>query len=160
MANHYSVWTVTDYSEESSPLKVYNGAITAVSIGGFLTDFGALRTATQALVLGTVSDEMWVGDKTMLSNSIPTDPDAQRERKALVTYEGNTSHKLFTCTIPAVRTKDGSNNSLLLAGTDLFDLAAPLVSAWVTAFETLGRTPDSDTETVTVRSIRLVGRNI
>jgi len=160
MADHYSVLTVADYSEEKSGLKVYNGAITAVSIGGFLTALGTLRTATQALVLGTVQQEMWVGDSTLISSSFPTDPDAQRERKALVRYHGNTTNDVFTLTIPAVRTKDSGGDSLLLAGTDKFNLAATEVAAWVTAFEAIGRSPNNDTENVTVDSITLVGRNI
>lgn len=160
MADHYSVLTIGDFSREKSSLKVYNGAITAVSIAGFLTDLAALEAATAGLILGVHQDTMWVGDKTQVSAAWPTDPDAQRERKALVVYEGATTHDVFTLTIPAVRTKTGPGVSLLLAGTDQFDLAAALVSAWVTAFETLGRSPNDDTEAVNVLNIRLVGRNI
>jgi len=161
MAQHYLNITLTDYSAESSPLKVFNGAITAASIAGYLTDLGQFRTATDALTLGTIEREQWVGDNTLISNILPTDPDAQRERKGLVTYVGDTSSKLYTLTIPTIRTKavDGVT-SLLMPATDLFNLAAPLVAAWVTEFETIARTPDNDTETVTVQSIRLVGRNI
>ena len=34
------------------------------------------------------------------------------------------------------------------------------LAAFVTAFQAMARTPDSDTETVTITEIRLVGRNI
>lgn len=160
MADHYSVLTIGDYSEEKSTMKVYNGAITAVSIAGFLTDLAALETATQGLILGTHQDTMWVGDKTQNSAAWPSDPDAQRERKALVRYHGDTTNDVFTLTIPAVRTKDSGGNSLLLPGTDKFNLAETEVAAWVTAFEQIGRSPNDDTETVTVDEITLVGRNI
>jgi hypothetical protein len=161
MPQHYVNLTLTDYSGESSPLKVYNGAVTAASVAGYLTDLGTFRTATDNLTLGTIEREQWVGDNTLISNILPTDPDAQRERKGLVTYVGNTTSKLYTLTIPTIRTKalDGTT-SLLTPGTDLFDLSAGLVAAWVAEFEGLARTPDNDTETVTVQSIRLVGRNI
>ena len=161
MPQHYVNLTLTDYSGESSPLKVFNGAVTLSSIAGYLVDLGTFRTATDNLTLGTIEKEQWVGDNTLISNVLPTDPDAQRERKGLVTYIGNTTSKLYTLTIPTIRTKaaDGTT-SLLVPGTDLFNLTAPLVAAWVTEFQGLARTPDNDTEEVTVQSIRLVGRNI
>ncbi len=160
MADHYSVITIGDYSEEKSTMKVYNGAITAVSIAGFLTDLGALETATTGLVLGTVQQSSWVGDVNTISSAWPTDPDAQRERKGLVRYHGDTSNDVFTLTIPAIRTKDSGGNSLLLPGTDKFNLAETEVAAWVTAFEQIARNPNDDAETVTVDSITLVGRNL
>lgn len=161
MPQHYVTLTLTDYSNESSPLKVFHGAVTLSSIAGYLTDLGTFRTASDNLTLGTVEKEVWVGDNTLISNVVPTDPDAQRERKGLVTYIGNTTSKIYTLTIPTIRTKavDGVT-SLLVPGTDLFNLTAPLVAAWVTQFENLARTPDNDLETVTVQNIRLVGRNI
>jgi hypothetical protein len=110
--------------------------------------------------LGTVTDEQWVGDKTIISQVLPTDPDAQRERKALVVYQGDTNNNKYTVTIPAVRTKDSGGDSLLLPGTDLYDLTLAPTSAFVTRFNSFARTPDSDTETVTILEIRLVGRNI
>jgi len=161
MADHYNVLTYRDYSKELSRMKVYNGAITAVSIAGFLTNLAALETATDNLVLGVRATTQWVGDVVENSAAIPTSLYAQRERKALVTYEGDTSHDVFTLTIPTVRlyAADGTT-PLLIANSDFFDLDAPLVDAWVTAFENIARTPNSDTETVTVISIQAVGRNI
>lgn len=160
MADHYNVLSIADFSKEKSTQKVYNGAITAVSIAGFLTDLAALETATQNLILGTLQQSTWVGDSNQIASTFPTDPDAQRERKALVRYHGNTTNDVFTLTIPAVRTKTSGGVSLLLAGTDEFDLTAGLVAAWITAFEAIGRSPNNDTETVTVDSITLVGRNL
>lgn len=160
MADHYAILTLADFSEEKSSLKVYTGAITAFSIGGFLTQLAALETATQNFALGVLQDSTWVGDKAQVSSAFPVDPDAQRERKALVRYHGNTSNEVFTLTIPSIRTKAGNGDSLLLAGTDKFNLALSPVSNWVTAFEDIARTPNNDQETVTVDSITLVGRNI
>lgn len=160
MAQHYTTWTLLDYSNEKSPLKVFNGAVTLTSIAGFLTDIGTFRTAIDNFTLGTLHNEQWVGDSSLLSNALPTDADAHRERKALVTYIGNTSNKVYTLTIPTVRTKAGDGSSLLVPGTDLFNLALAIPAAFVTQFQGFARTPDNDQEEVTVQSIRLVGRNI
>lgn len=157
---HQSKFAFVDYSNETSGFTIYNGAITALTIADFLTKFGALKAATNDLTLGILKKEVWVGDETTFTTFPPVDPDAQRERKALVVYEGNSTKKLFTITIPTIRTKNAAGESLLMTGTDRFDLSDELVEAWVDAFEAIARTPDSDTETVTVKEIRLVGRNI
>lgn len=155
MANHVSNWTLLDYSGESSSVRMYNGAITAVSIAGFLTSFGNMRTATEGITLGTMKQEQWVGDLTLLSNTPPTNVFAQRELKWLVRYQGNTTSKIFTMEIP---TADPTGR--LIAGTDKADLTETNMAAWVTNFEGFARTPDDDTETVTVLDITLVGRNL
>lgn len=160
MAQHYTEWSVLDYSDEKSPIKLFNGAVTATSISGFVTDIGTLRGLFAAAILGTISTEMWVGDKTLVSSTRPTDPDAQRERKGLVTYTGNTTGKKFTFTIPTIRTKTSGGASLIVPGTDLFNLTLAPLAALVTGIQGFARTPDDDQETVTVQSIRLVGRNI
>lgn len=157
---HLSNFTYLDFSGEKSTVTIYNGAITAVSLPGFLTEFGALRDSINGLSLGAIQQEQWIGDRTSFSNPAPTDPDAQRERKALVTYVGDVSGKRYTITIPMARVKDSSGNSLLLPGTDLYDLTAVPVAAFISAFEQIGRSPDDSLETVTVESIRTVGRNI
>lgn len=156
MANHVSNWTLLDFSNESSGVRMYNGAITAVSIGGFLTAFGGMRTALEGITLGVVKQEQWIGDTTLISSTPPTNEFAQRELKWLVSYKGNTTNKIHTLEIP---TADPVGH--LVAGTDLANLTdGAEMEAFVTAFEAFARTPDSDTETVTVMSIVLVGRNL
>lgn len=87
-AEHYGGFTVQDYSEEVSQFRFNFGAITAVSLPGFLTNFGALRGALENIILGTVQKEYWVGDSTVLDNTPPSNPGAQIELKFLVVYEG------------------------------------------------------------------------
>lgn len=155
MANHVSEWQFLDFSDERSSVRMYNGAVTAVSITGFLTAFGGMRDATAAICLGTVSKEKWVGDETVLSNARPVSAYAQRESKWLVRYKGNTTQKIHTMEIPtadAAHVIPGSDKALLTDGAE--------IEAWVTAFEGFARTPDSDIETVTVLDITLVGRNL
>lgn len=148
-------FTMLDYSNEKSALTIYAGDITAVSLPGFLTDFGALRTAIEAITLGVVQQETWIGDRTVLSNTPPTDPLAQRENKWLVRYVGDTTGKQFGVEIATAELAGGH----LLPMSDFADLTETDMAAFVTAFETIARTPDSDLETVTVQSIQFIGRN-
>lgn len=156
-----STFTLMDYSREKSSVTIYNGAITAISLPGFLTDFGAVRNAIDAITNGTMHKEMWVGDNTILSQIAPTSPAAQRELKWLVQYQGDTSNKLYQITLPTADPTgvDGSGRPRLVPGSDLANLDNTQIAAFVTAFETIARTPDDDTETVTVLEMRLVGRN-
>lgn len=154
---HLSKFTINDRSGEKSNHTLYNGAITAGSLPGFLTDFGAYRTALEAIILGNVTQEEWVGDRTQLTEAIPASNFAQRELKLLIRYVGDTSGGIHTLEIP---TPDLANLTID-PSTDLVDLAdGGIMAAWVTAFQTIARTPDDDTETVTVQSARVVGRNI
>jgi len=152
---HLSQFTLLDFSNEKSGVTVYNGAITAVSIAGFLTNFGALRTAIEGITLGTMHQEAWIGDRELISNTLPTNAEAQREKKWLVTYTGNTSGKKFTLEIP---TADLTGR--LVSGTDLANLSNTEIAAFITAFETIARSPDNDEENVTVQTIKFVGRNL
>jgi hypothetical protein len=80
---------------------------------------------------------------------------AQRELKWLITYQGDSSGKLFSIEIACPDITDN-----IVPATDLADLASTDWAAWVTAFEDFARSPDDLAETVTVVSARLVGRNI
>lgn len=151
---HTSGFTVLDYSEENSRTTISNGAITAVSIAGFLTQLGNLRTALGNIILGTVAKEQWVGDNTVLSNTPPADPAAQIELKWLVTYESVTQKKKFRQEIPT------ADPAKLIPGTDKADLTDTDVAAYITAFEAIAKSPDDDTEGVNVLDINLVGRNV
>lgn len=151
---HFGTFTILDYSEEKSTTRFNFGAVTAINIAGFLTAFGNMRTAITNIILGTVQKESWTGDSTVLSNTPPAATEAQIELKWLVTYEGDTSKKKYRAEIPTPDT------AKLIPGTDQADLADTDIAAYVTAFESIGRTPDDDTETISVLGINLVGRNV
>lgn len=155
MADHYSLWKLKDYSKEDSGVKIYNGAITSLSIAGFITEFGQMRAAIDGITLGTVIEETWVGDKTDISNVAPTNVFAQRETKWLVRYEDDVSKNVHTLTIP---TADPTGR--LLPASDKADLAETAMAAFVTRFESFARSPENDQNTVTVLDIELVGRNL
>lgn len=151
---HYGTLTVRDYSEETSVTRVNFGAVTALSIGGLLTQWGNLRTALGNVILGVFAKESLVMDATPLSNAAPAATEAQNELKIQFNYEGATTHKRFRFEVGTADT------SKVIPGTDLFDLTDTDVAAAISAFETIGRSPDDDQEAVSVIDVRLVGRNI
>lgn len=143
-----------DYSKETSSSRVYFSAVTALNIAGFLAQLGDFRNALTSLITGVLARDAWIGDSTNRSNNVPGSPAAQNELKIQFQYEGNTSKKRYRFEVPTADT------SKVLPNSDQIDLADPEVAAFVTAFETLGRTPDNDTEGVNVVGARLVGRNV
>ncbi len=155
MANkHLYGVTIRDYSEETSRTEFNFGAVTALNIAGVLAQIGNLRSAIGGIILGVVAKDQWVGDRTVLDASAPSDTHAQVELKFQVNYHSNTANKKFRVEIPTADT------SKVLPGTDIADLADSDIAAFVTAMETLCKSPDNDSEGVTVDNILLVGRNI
>jgi len=72
-----------------------------------------------------------------------------------VSYQGDTSGKMFSIEIAAPNLTDNLNGN-----SDQADLTSTDWAAFVTAFEAYVRSPDNGTETVTVVGARVVGRNI
>lgn len=155
MAQNTTVLTYLDHSGEKSAVRVYNGPINAGTYAGYVTAYGALEAALQNITLGTLHQRMVNTATTVVSQTLPT-VQAQRERKWLVTYEGDTSKKLFHLEIPCA----DLSGTHLVPNTDLADMTDSAIIAFVDAFETIARSPDSDSETVTVLRMRHVGRNI
>jgi len=157
---HKASITYGDHTQETSKFEVYVGAITALSIAGFLSAFGNLQTAANALTLGSVRKQQWVGDDSTISNEWPTTPLAQRENKLEVEYMDTVTEEIFRVTLPTVDlTKlvfvPGGGDAVLFAGDD----ASDEVKAFVTAFEAIGRTPRSDANAIEVVGMRFVGAN-
>lgn len=151
---HYAGVTVLDYSEETSQTNFSIGAITAVSLPGFLTQFGDWKNALGNIILGTISKDRWVGDATDISNTPPASANAQVELKWLVTYEGATTKKKFRQELPT------ADPSKTVPGTDKADMTDTDIAAYVTAFEAVAKSPDDDAEAVNVLDMRIVGRNV
>lgn len=152
-SRHYGEFELLDYSGEKSSFSFNFGAITAISLPGFLTNFGALRTALDDITIGTLSKEKWVGDETFLSNIAPLVTTAQREIYWRVYYGGTEgSRRLHTCDIACPDT------TLLIPGTDRADLAAPDMAAFVTAFEAIAIDPDDEEAGAIVAYIEFRGR--
>jgi len=155
MAQNSTVLTYLDNTGEKSPVRVYNGPITNLTIAGYVTAYGALEAAIAGITLGTLAQRAVNTSTVTVSQTPAADTSAQRERKWLVTYQGDTSLKLFRLELPCADLADGH----LIPNTDKADMENAEIAAFVAAFEAIGRSPDSETETVTVLSIRHVGRN-
>jgi len=156
MTSNYTTWTYLDNSGEKSNVRLYNGPITNLTIAGYVTAWGAVEAALANITLGTLHQRIVNASQTVIAQALPADTDAQRERKWVVTYQGDTSMKLFRFEIP---TADLSGTHLL-PNQDVADLEDADIAAFVTAFEDIARSPDSENETVTVLSIRHAGRNV
>jgi hypothetical protein len=153
---HYVTWSLRDYTNETSPFRVNSGAITAVSIAGFLTAIGTGRAAVEGITEGIVAKEQWVGDSTDLSAAIPTAVTAQVERKWLIRYHDTVTQKKYRSEIPTAELVAGR----LLTNSDFANLADADMATFVTWFNGFARSPDSDTNAVVIDSIQHVGRNI
>lgn len=156
--NHYSTITHTDKTGESTTVKIFNDAITAVNIAGYLTQLGTLRSAIDAITLGAATRLTWVGD----ADDNPVDPAtlsnlAQRENKLLVTYEDSTTKERYTLSIgtfdlsKAVFTPGAGDAMLLTSPQEIVD--------FITAFEAIGSPPENPGNGVNVIALRFVGRN-
>jgi len=145
---------ITDYSNEKSSFSVTSVTANAGNLAAQQTLAAALVAAVEDLTIGEVTKQQ-MALVILDSPAIPTSPYAQRELKWLVQYQGDTSGKLFSTEIAAPDITDN-----VAPNTDIADLASTDWAAFVTAFEALVRSPDNGTETVTVVSARVVGRNI
>lgn len=147
--------TFQDWSREKSPFRVTTATPNAASLDSWNTAIGDLKSALAGITSGTFNSEERSALVDLLNSDPPTDDQSQRERKWLVTYKGDTSEKVFRCEIPTADTA-----GKLLANSDEADPADTFIAAFITAFEALAKSPDNGTESVTVLSLRSVGRNI
>lgn len=152
MGKHFGEFEILDYSEARASTRFYMGAITAVSLPGFLTQFGALRTALDNVILGTVSREQWVGDQSALSNIPPSNTNAQIELRWWVFFEDECNGYPAHITVPT------PNADLLIPGTDEADYSNTYIAAFITAFEAIAVHPVFPDCGVFVTNIYLRGR--
>jgi len=144
-----------DHSNERKSLRVYGGEITAVSLPGFLTQFGALTAALDAVTLGTRSKESW-GEETVVSNAVPASSAAQIETELLVQYQGATTEQPFSFRIPTADYTAfnfvANTDEVILSGAG----ASAATTALITAFEAIAKSPNDETEAVVVTGMRVV----
>lgn len=156
MAGGELEFKIRDNSRELGSVEIHTGAVTAASLPGLLTEVGALRTAIDGLVIGTMAKESLKVFDTILSGAAPTDTNAQRGIKWTVGYYDETQFidvvnavanpgylKNFKITIPT------ADLSLLADGQEELDLTAGAALAFVTAFENTARSPYGGTTKIT-----------
>lgn len=164
MAGESWTYALTDYNGEVSTTTILVGAVTAASLPGLLTDISAMVTAIDNMVLGVRKSDSLRAFKTPGSNALASDPNAQVERKWLVTYDDITAFfddpvnaipnagfgKVFSIEIGT------ADASLLADNQEYLALDAGPGLAFTTAFQAMGRTPYGGEPRVL--SIELVGR--
>lgn len=153
---HHGSLTYADRSNEKSTVKFNFGPVTALTIAGFLADFGAFRAATNAISQGQLIQDSWTGDTTKYSNNPAAAQAAKREIKAEFHYEDVTTLGLYRIEVPVFN--DGLAGLFLSSDTDEIDLTQPAIAAWITAFETLAKSDDGND--VNVLRGYVVGRNL
>lgn len=154
---HYGEFALMDYSESVASFRVYFGAITAVSLPGFLAGFGALRNALDGITEGTIQKERWVGDETILDNIPPSNPMAQRELKWRVGIEDETGQIGFGFT---VATPDLSVATYVYDGRQYADFLDVRVAAFAAALEAIIVDPINGAGNCFVYEMEIVGRNL
>jgi len=147
-----------DYSGERKSIQnLFSGEITAISIAGFLSDLADLETAIAAVTLGTMAKTSW-GAETVVSNTRPTDKDAQIETEMLVYLQDATTEAPFSFRIPTVDytafnyADPPAGDSVIIAGAG----ATAATTALVAAIEAIARSPFNDANLVEVLGMKVV----
>jgi len=146
--------SIRDYSEEYSSFGYEAAAFTAGNIVAQTALHAALEAATEDIIIGVIAKQQ-LAQILDESASVPTLAYAQREMKALVTYQSVTSGKKWQLEI-ATPLLVGQ----LVPGTDVFDITTTEWAAWISAFVGVAKAPDDISDSVIVLGARLVGRNI
>lgn len=166
MAGGLYTITMLDYSKEKSTTQFNTGAVTAVSLPGLLTQIGTLRAAIEGITLGVVNRESLKVFDTPLANTPPSDKNAQREDKWLISYEDTTEY--FDAPVNAIPNEGyrkvfsfevaTPDRDLVDGNTDFADISTGAMATFVTAFEAMCKSPYGGS--VNVLSAKYVGRNL
>lgn len=147
-------FTIRDYSNELSSFGVTSVTGNAGNLTAQLALQTALSSAVENLTIGHL-DKYTYSIEGLNSPITPSNVYAQREVKWLVSYQGDTSGKLFQIEIACPNLTDNLNGN-----SDIADLTSDDWVAFIDAFEDYARSPDNGTEIVSVVGARVVGRNI
>lgn len=147
-----------DYSGERKTIpNLFSGELTAVSLPGFLTNLAALEAALDAVTLGTRSKSSW-GAETVVSNTRPSDKDAQIETEMLVYAQDATTEQPFSFRIPTVDytafnyADPPAGDMAIISGAG----ATAATLALVVAIQDIARSPFNDSNLVEVLGMRVV----
>ena len=150
--SEYSVsWR--DFSDEKSTSSMTTVQLTAGNVVATLGLLDALLGAMSAITEGNAESSRVTFRAQEENPGRPTSESAQRERKWLVFYHDDTTAKKYRMEIPTAWLTDN-----MVPGTDLADLAATNIAAFVTAFEAVAKDPDTGLNDVIIDKIQHVGR--
>lgn len=153
-----------DHNSEASSVSVITDNLTAANFAAKLAQFQTLRSTVQAISMGTFSSGQLVAFTQRGSATPPSNVQAQREKKWLVTYEDNQQYldaptntvvnngfgKVFNIEVPC------ADLTLLQPNSDLADLTQAPMVAFIAALEAFALSPYGGT--ISVLQIRYVGR--
>lgn len=142
-----------DHSKELRAVSLFTGEITAITIAGFLTQFGALQTALDNVTLGVRARQSW-GENAVISNTPPANANAQIETEVLVKVRGATTEAPWSFRIPTVdyAAFNWIGDEAILSGAG----ATAATIALVDAIEAIAVMPDDEAEGVIVAGIFVV----
>ncbi len=147
--------SVLDFSGERSTTRFRHATPTdTASLTAYQTNVLDISNAIDALILGTVSRRILQLETQNVSAVLPASPSAQRERKMVLFMSDNVTGDTFKHEI-------GTPDATLLglaAGSDVIDLAAPLVATLVSEIE--AHVLSKNGNAVTVNKAVLAGRNL
>lgn len=138
-------------------VRLYAGEITAVNIAGFLSDYGTLKNALDAVTLGNRSQESW-GEETTVTNAPPANDNASVATEIIVRYRGATTEKPYSFRIPTADydafnyASPPNGDSIIMSGAG----ATAATTALVAALEALCKTPDDNGEAIVVTGMNIV----
>lgn len=147
--------SVRDFSNEVSRTGLTTVQLTAGNVVASLSSLDALLATIQAITLGNFERSRVVYREQNEDPGVPSDENAQRERKWLVVYHDTTTGKKFRMEIPTAKLTGN-----LVTGSDLADLGATDIAAFVTAFEGIAKDPDTGLNSVAVDYIKHVGKRL
>jgi hypothetical protein len=159
--------TIADYSAETSGFSVFTEPVEVDGANWpsiWVGPSGAMPqiiASTGGIIRGVIRQESFT-QKMKLSNARATDPLAQREDKLLVTYQDNTTLRLFQWEVPTVKIAlldtDLTGVVRFPGETDEVYLDKGGMTAWVADMNTFAKSPAGNAITI-LRAV-LVGRNI
>lgn len=143
MADSFYSLTLLDYGAEKTTTRLRVEEITAINFATQLTAIAALGTAIDNLTLGTLHKSAVIQNDAVISNTLPTDVNAQRERKWLLRYRDNVTEQIYSSEIG---TADLTDN--LVPNSDMALLTSTDWAAFKTAFEAVVLSPDGNPVTL------------
>ncbi|MES2213173.1 MAG: hypothetical protein V4490_08580 [Pseudomonadota bacterium] len=138
-----------DWDNKIGTSQINTGLVTALTLPALLTQVGALRTATDAIVIGVIAKESQTVFDTILDDATPASAFAQRGNKWLVIYHDST--QFFDPPVNAIPNDaylrkyrvliPTADNSLLANNSTFLDLTVNPGLAFKTAFEAVAKSP-------------------
>ncbi len=158
MPSNSTVTIQSIVKKETSHFGFDHITLTSANVDAFVTDYNSFTTALDAIIRGVIRQEVIKFQDVFVSGSMPASQDARRELKLKINYlgsvsEGTATLEIATPDLSALTLESGDANFVVLADSGV-------MAAFVTEFESIVRFPGAPTETVTITSAQIVGRNI